>query len=411
MVIIPLFISRTGEAVFRYPKELALRVEVLAIVAVLSAAWGFGRIGLAKPRIGEKWLVLLLLICGWTIISAICSANPQVAGPPIALVLEYGVLFVMTVAVLRRRSLRFAGFIVPAAVLNAIVYLLQETEIWRPFEVSSSDKHLTRTALIGNPNDVGSYLVAPALVATALALTRRREWVLWGSAAAMITVATFATETVGAIGALIVGLLVIFPLALRSWRLIVVAVLAVAGMLAAGFLLYPPLRARAVLMRTALAGRDYDTLLAARSIPFMTAAAMVHDHPLTGVGPGGFAYEFFDYKLRAQAQHRWLFRAGASEYNFGEVHNDHLQVAAETGLPGYALLLTATILVSLGSWRRRTTSYTEGDDGRGEYVRILATPLAVSFLVLALVQFPLELVAPASSYLFAASTVIAWRES
>ena len=78
--------------------------------------------------------------------------------------------------------------------------------------------------------------------------------------------------------------------------------------------------------------------------------------------------------------------------NWGEVHNDHLQVAAETGLPGYALFLLA---IGIGS------GIVAVDDARGRRVIAEATfarafrwPLATAVFVICLAQFPLELAAP-----------------
>ena len=67
--------------------------------------------------------------------------------------------------------------------------------------------------------------------------------------------------------------------------------------------------------------------------------------------------------------------------NFGETHNDHLQVAAETGLPGYVLLAGAMALLAIPARRRRdnvlplTTEQTVG--------RAIRMPLAATFFVVA----------------------------
>ena len=163
-------------------------------------------------------------------------------------------------------------------------------------------------------------------------------------------------------------------------------------------------------MRNALQQRDFETFSAARTLPFLTAAEMIRDRPLVGVGPGAFAYNFFDYKLRLQLQHRQLFEH-TTEKNFGEVHNDHLQVASEIGLPGYALFLGALTILASATWRRTVPSEETDDDSRAAFVRLLGLPLAVSMVILALAQFPLELVAPTQVYLWAAATIVAWRMS
>jgi O-antigen ligase len=398
--LIPLIVSVYGEDSFRYPKELGLRVEAILIAAALALVWGFGRLRF-RVDVRERWLMLTAAICLWTIVCALVSTNRLVSLPPTIRVLEYALLFVVTVLVMREKPAWFAGLIVPAGIVNALVYALQELDLWSPFTVSPErGEHLTRTALIGNPNDVGSYFVVPALMAAALALSERRWRLGWAAAAALIAAATVMTHTVAAIGALFVALAVLFALRLRSWPKTVAALLACIVLAGGAFAFYQPLRERVRTMRDAFAQRDLEALSAARTVPFLTAAAMTRDRPLFGVGPGCFAYNFFEYKIRASERYRWVTGRAVGGYNFGEVHNDHLQVASETGLPGYLLLLAALVLLASGSWR-----------SRHELVRLLALPLAVSFFVLALAQFPLELVAPTHVYLWAAAAVVAWKES
>jgi O-antigen ligase len=411
-LLIPVVMSLSGEDVFRFPKELALRAEVILIIVVLSLAWGFGRLGLPRLDFRAKWLALTALICAWTIVCAFVSTNHLVSIPPAVHVLECGLLFVVTVLVLRARPAWFAGIIVVPAILNAIIYILQELDIWSPFDTSAVfEKHIGRTALIGNPNDVGGYFVVPALVALALALSGRRFRLAWAGVAALILGATYMTHTVAAIGALAVALFVMFAVWLRSWAKTFVVFLVLVVAAAIPFATYQPLRDRATLMRDALKRRDFETFSAARTLPFLTAAEMISDHPIVGVGPGGFAYNFFDYKLRLQQRHRELFEH-TTEMNYAEVHNDHLQVASETGLPGYALFLAALLLVASASWRHQTvTAATTDDESRGEFARLLALPLAASLFILALAQFPLELVAPTHTYLWAAAAIVAWRMS
>jgi O-antigen ligase len=217
---------------------------------------------------------------------------------------------------------------------------------------------------------------------------------------------------VAAIGALVIALVVLFALWLRSWLKAVGALLIIVVVAGAISIAYAPLQKRVVEMRDALARRDYEALSAARMIPFFAAAEMVRDHPVVGVGPGCFSYNFFEYKLGVQKRHRWLFGPTVTAHNFGEVHNDHLQVASETGIPGYALFIAALALIAAGSRERREGIAEDAEEtSRSELVRLLSLPLAVSLFVLALAQFPLELVAPTHSYLWAAAAVMSWRRS
>ncbi len=62
-LLIPLVMSLSGEDALRYPKELALRAEVILVIVVLALAWGFGGLGLPQLDLREKWLALTALIC------------------------------------------------------------------------------------------------------------------------------------------------------------------------------------------------------------------------------------------------------------------------------------------------------------------------------------------------------------
>src|SRR5258708_4872115 len=198
-LLIPVVMSISGEDAFRFPKELALRAEVILIVVAMTVAWAFRRLDLPRLDVRAKWLQLTVLICVWTIVCALVSANRLVSISPTLRVIEFAFLFVVTVLVLRTRPSWFAGFVVPPAILNGIIYILQELDIWSPFDTSAAERHIGRTALIGNPNDVGGYFIVPALVALALALSSRRFRLAWAGAAAFIAVATYMTHTVAAI--------------------------------------------------------------------------------------------------------------------------------------------------------------------------------------------------------------------
>jgi O-antigen ligase len=94
----------------------------------------------------------------------------------------------------------------------------------------------------------------------------------------------------------------------------------------------------------------------------------------------------------------------SSEENFHDVHNDHLQILATTGVPGYLLFLAAL-------WQLARVSFDAHADGdtRTRFARRFAFPAAAAFVVLTLAQFPLELSAPTLQALFFAALTVAWR--
>ena len=228
--------------------------------------------------------------------------------------------------------------------------------------------------LLGNANDVGTYLAAPAVVAVAVAVTSagKRRWI-YAAIALLLAAGIIASATRTAVVAMVAGLVVFGLVHSRRAALIVVAALVVFA-----FVVMSPKTTLGREMRDlghAAATRDLQTLFSERLVPFLTAIDMTRDHPLLGVGPGCFKYHYMPYRVGLFGRYPGAWTKGYP-MNWGEVHNDHLQVAAETGLPGYTLFLAA---IALCAGRRKSA---------------LRWPLAAVIFVLTLAQFPLELAAP-----------------
>src|SRR5260370_33575524 len=75
------------------------------------------------------------------------------------------------------------------------------------------------------------------------------------------------------------------------------AVAVAAGVLVVA--LVTPLRERATNVARWVRSGDYNTVFTDRFTPFVAAWSMFVDHPLTGVGPGAFPWQYYDYKIRA----------------------------------------------------------------------------------------------------------------
>jgi O-antigen ligase len=146
--------------------------------------------------------------------------------------------------------------------------------------------------------------------------------------------------------------------------------------------------------------RDYQRLFSERLLPFLAAAEMFRDHPLLGVGPGCFRYHFMAYRVALSEKYPAEWTRGWP-MNWGAVHNDHLQVAAEAGGVGYALFLT-----SLGLLVRRSPAEPAS---RAEFARALRWPLAAAIFVVCLAQFPLELAAPRLMFLTLGALCVTWN--
>jgi O-antigen ligase len=135
---------------------------------------------------------------------------------------------------------------------------------------------------------------------------------------------------------------------------------------------------------------------------------MFRHHPISGVGPGCYAYEFLPYRVDVQQRYAGMLRLEPTALNFGETHNDHLQVLAEGGAPGYAIFLAALLFAGSLSFSGIEEPLRTAVDERTTFAKLIAFPTTVSLLVLTLGQFPLHLVAPLLNALFLIAMCSDW---
>lgn len=401
-LLIPLFVVVGAKDTFRIPKDALFRAEAIVLVTLYVAS------AIVKPP--RHWqiewrrpqMALPLLIVAWTAITTLTSTNRTRSIDSLVTVCAAVVIFFATIAFARRRGFKTLFFILIPALINAILGALQELGIWQPFRAPEGVTHHQRsTALIGNPNDAGGYLAAVALAALAAAMATRQYRRAFTAAAVALTIGLLFNQTLTALIAF--GMAALVMVAVRSRRKAIFGALAATVVIVVATATFPPLRQRAVNMRDWFRRGNYNAMLTNRGTPFVAASLMARDHPIAGVGPGCFAWQYFPYKLRAEMRFPSLRKAFNRGGNFGEVHNDHLQVLAETGAIGYLLFLAAIAAVAWMSAQRASSG---GD--RREFTRILALPLAIEFCLLALAQFPLELTAVISQFIFLAALCAAW---
>ena len=402
-LLLPLLYS-SGSDGFRLPKELALRAEaIVAAGVILSALLAWRRSNALALRLPRALAIAIAAIAAWTIITTLFSTNPTLSLYAISYFAAALVVFYAAYVASASRGLTWLLWpIAGAGVINAVVAVLQATSIADPLKLDPAIAvHLRTTGLLGNPNDVGSYLMPVSLLLVCAAVaTRRRYW--WGAAAitALGLLASGALTSMIALGAALITLaLLVSPK--KGWMIVGLLV----GAAALLVLLLPPLRQRATLMRDALARRDYPALTSYRIYSVATAWEMFKDRPLSGVGPGVFKFQYLPYRKDFDERHpQWYLQRGPTE-NYGEAHCDHVQILAEEGLPGYALFLAALIFVGRSSFGFPCPPR----DERERFARLAGLPLAVGFAVLALAAFPLELAAVTQLVATAAAATLRWR--
>lgn len=400
VALTPLVFSTATKDVYRLPKTLFFQTAALLIGAAI-VVWDAnrGRLGELAAR-HRTSLVFAVLAVAWTAIVSMTAVNPVVAAHAPLAVFCYASFFAATLLFARRSpGIVLAALLVPA-IVNAIVLLLQWRNVWTPVASNVlAEGRFRHTALQGNPDPAGMYLILPAVAAIAAAFAFRRWRPVLVAAAALILVGLLLTESI-TVFVTLAAVFVSFIVVVRSNKArVAMAVMLIAGV--AVLAAYAPTRSRAKRIARWMSEGRYQDVTSFRLPAWAVAVTMFGDHPLTGVGPGGYAARYMSYKLAGDERHpEWMTMGNV---NFGEAHNDHLQLLAEAGLPGYALFLVIAARVALLSVRVRKRS-----EETAVFVRMFALPAVAGFSVAALAQFPMHLTATSSVAVFTAALCHAW---
>lgn len=404
--IVPVTVSLEGAATFRLPNQLAL--YTVAIVAMTVAAAGFitlpGRFTEARERLRTPALLAFGGI-GWTAVSALFSSNRALALHALVYVVCLSAIGLIGAYALRPVSVSVlaAAMFIPA-VINVGVITLQALKIWNPWVFSAGTyERAQKNALLGNPNDVGAYLVAPTILAAALAVTSKRHRGLYIAATALFAAGMLMSETLTAVGSTLIALIVLsLRRNLKRGFIASVLLIAIVSMVT---LLYSPMRNRLARVTGAMHVEQVDRMLNGRLPAFFAAWQMFRANPLTGVGPGAFKFEYMPARIALDDRYAAQFAPEYAGVNFGEVHNDHLQLLAESGLPGYLLFLAVVAVVGAIGLRQAD----DNDHFRVVTARLLALPLCAGLLVTMITGFPLQLAASAYTFTLAGAACLAWN--
>ncbi|HEX7309292.1 O-antigen ligase family protein [Lentzea sp.] len=195
--------------------------------------------------------------------------------------------------------------------------------------VSLVSGELRATGPLEDPNDLSFFLVAalPLLVALPARGRSRIVLLLLGAVLVAGAAATFSRGGGIALGCALAWLVLRRAIPVRA----VVVTAAVTGLAALVFAQTAQAElSRAFQEKSHIAGTNADT----RVLRWQAAARMLADDPLLGVGPGGFRQEYAAASRNAEIDEQTPV-----------AHNLFIEVAAELGLPGFAVLAA---LVALG---------------------------------------------------------------
>lgn len=394
LIVLPMTVVRDGADAFRLPKELVFRAEAIVLLALLILRMRMPRMPIVRWR--PEFLLTAAVVL-WAMVVTATSTNRALSVDSLITILAAAVIFIATCVAAESRSQEAVDVLMIGCCVNAAITILQELNLWQP--VPAAEGHYGTVGLMGNANDVGTFLVVPAVAAAVMVTTSqgKRRWSYVGVAVLLVS-GMIASATRTALITFVASMLV---LAMMQARRVAVAICVL--LLIVGLAVLSPATVIGRSIRElgdAVAQRNYQVLFSERLPPFLAAAEMVRDHPLLGVGPGCFRYHFMTYRIELTTKYPAEWTRGFP-MNWGAVHNDHLQVAAETGAAGYVLFLAA-----LGLLVRRSPAEPAP---RAAFARALRWPLATAIVLVCLAQFPLELAAPRLMFLTLGGLCVTWN--
>ncbi|MGA7617315.1 MAG: O-antigen ligase family protein [Thermoanaerobaculia bacterium] len=403
-LLVPLWVSPAGKETFRVPKEILFRSFGIVLITLALIGVALGKLGSKRiKRIGLPISVAGAILL-WAIVTTVTSTVVAVSAESLITTVAAVAFFVAAFVLVRERSGAALLPIAGVAVINAAVYYAQKFGIWQPFRiVRLSDSF---TALLGNSNDIGSVLMPIALAALALFFASHRSVRTGAALLFLVSISMlFVSLSATAVLAFVAGFAVMVFFV--SWRRTAVAIAMLA--IVAGTTFYASAPIHDWVMRgwsNVHSPASLDRAAGGRFFTDVAGLRMVANHPLFGVGPGTFGYHFFDLYPALADEYPALYRNPAP---WIDAHDDHVQVLAQEGVPGYLLMLAAIGLVGSVSFRRRTEIALRRESfDRGRFAVLLGLPLALSFSILALAQYPLQLASSTVVLLYLAALTLGW---
>ncbi|MBN2247772.1 MAG: O-antigen ligase family protein [Coriobacteriia bacterium] len=369
-----------GDVVVGTDLLLSLKALIAGLAVLVSGVgWAFDA---SARRAGIRWdatMWYLAGLFGLALVSAAGSLDPWRSffgtywfRQGILSLAMLGALVFLVVQLARDvaavRSLSIATVL--GGVVVAAYGLLQVAGLDPLYWGAPADMLSRGFATLSNPDTYGGYLVIPALLAPALALSedRRALRLLWWAAFGLTTVAVLLSQVRGAWFGLLVGGIVLLAYAMRTkarfqtvdWRALalVVAVLVGAGV-GAG---------ESIGARVADMFSGEQSAGSGRLLLWETGVRVAGSYPLLGTGPDAFLLGYYGERSADHAIYGG-YRAAADD-----AHNILIHAAATLGIP--ALILSIAFLVVLVR-RSAALVFVKEEGGPGHvYAAWLAAVLA-----------------------------------
>ena len=289
MAALPLYVVR-----WHYGPLPTTLLETLILITVALYAVARWRDGIRRPILTSYEIAILALLAAAAISILVARDHRGALGLYRAYFVEPVLLFYVAVDLLRgvehvkRLILAFAAGSSAFAILNLAVFL--QALLAHAVHVGAAPN-----ALYGDANYVAMYLEPPvALAAGLLLLGPSRKWRviggLWLVVCGSALVVMFSKGSYLALAFLAVAVLITVP----RWRIPLIGAVVVAALASTQI---PLFMARLATIPSSLNGREQI---------FGSALGMIRDHPLFGLGLGGYSYLFRNAAPEVYPHDMWL---------------------------------------------------------------------------------------------------------
>ncbi|MBI4469251.1 MAG: O-antigen ligase family protein [Acidobacteria bacterium] len=329
LFLLPFVVSvRTYDA-FVLPKNALLTAGIFIAGGVLG-----DRLLRESGRITLRFPASLAWLLAWTAISAV-GAHSLLKASYLLMPFICGVALMALVGFIGQPGIRFLLWAVFAACLVESSYVIIQAAGVDFLRLSSKplEGRWRAYGTLGNPNRVAWFLSTSSVMMSAYLVksTCKHERRALLISLALCMAALMLTQSRGS---LLMALVVLGSLCFVLWRKRDQGYRAVAGLMAAALLC---IGAGLILAPSTMMARAADVgSIRGRVAHWREALELIREQPVFGVGWGNFEPAFARHVL---AEPRPVSGAAVTLTALDHLHNEYLETAVETGLPGMLLLI------------------------------------------------------------------------
>lgn len=315
---------------YGHAQSEGLAIPMVVLTGAILFGWYAVTGHLRAFSSGGSMRLPIIALMVTTMFSILASSEQFIGLTFFFYLLEYYFLYWLTYNMVRSEEdfRRIVGLLLVVMAMQSVIYYIQSGlgvtfdlmgQTWEEGDISRPGGTVST-----NPAGFASFIMPPLFMAIAIGIVKARVWHKGYalSASLMGIAALVLTFTRGAWSGFVLGMIVVAIIGMRSRALTGKTVLLGAAAAVIGGLLLLPIMLVRVAGDYTSEGGAATSGMDERLGLIRIALNIIAEHPLTGIGPAGYGYQFKNYVPGDMDQ--WLF----------VVHNEFLLRAAEIGIPG-----------------------------------------------------------------------------